>query len=98
MTRPWHWTSLTRLDRGSYLAEEHTYEHFGKFWVPRVFDRSRTAGSGTVRHSEELLRERTLKLLFEHTPPPMDEGLKAELKKLEKTWFDRLGVDHVYPE
>ncbi|NLT68082.1 MAG: trimethylamine methyltransferase [Acidobacteria bacterium] len=83
---------------GSYLAEEHTYEHFGKFWVPRVFDRSRTAGSGTVRHSEELLRERTLKLLFEHTPPPMDEGLKAELKKLEKTWFDRLGLDHVYPE
>jgi trimethylamine--corrinoid protein Co-methyltransferase len=86
---------------GSYLAEDHTFDHFRSFWSPEILDRSMGAkpGSGkVVPHSEELLREKTLKIIAGHTPKPLAEDLLSEIKKLEKSWFERLGLDYVYPE
>ncbi len=86
---------------GSYLAEDHTFDHFRSFWVPEILDRSmgvKPGSAGSAVHSEELLREKTLKILSSHTPKPLGEDLLAEMKKLEKSWFERLGLDHVYPE
>jgi trimethylamine--corrinoid protein Co-methyltransferase len=86
---------------GSYLAEDHTFENFRSFWVPEILDRSmgiKPGASGAPVHSEELLREKTLKILENHTPDPLDKDLLSEIKKLEKSWFERLGLDHVYPE
>lgn len=86
---------------GNYLAEDHTFDHFRSFWVPEILDRSMGAkpvASGSAVHSEELLREKTLKIIKSHTPIPIEEDLFSEIKKMEKSWFERLGLDHVYPE
>ena len=86
---------------GSYLAEDHTFDHFRSFWVPEILDRSMDANprsAGSAVHSEELLREKTLKILTTHTPKPIEEDLLSEIKKMEQSWFERLGLDYVYPE
>jgi len=86
---------------GSYLAEDHTLDHYRSFWVPEILDRSMGTKRGktaSVVHSEELLRKKTLKIIESHSPKPLDEDLLSEIKKIEKTWFERLGLDHVYPE
>ncbi len=86
---------------GSYLAEDHTLDHFRSFWAPEILDRTRgpkPGSPGSAVHSEGLLREKTLKLIAGHTPKTLEEGLLGEIKKMEKSWFERLGLDHVYPE
>jgi trimethylamine--corrinoid protein Co-methyltransferase len=86
---------------GSYLAEDHTFDHFRSFWVPEILDRSmgkKPGSAGSAVHGEELLREKTLKILTNHTPQPLGEDLLSEMKKVEKSWFERLGLDYVYPE
>ena len=86
---------------GSYLAEDHTLDHFRSFWSPTILDRSmgvKPGSAGSAVHGEERLREKTLKIITSHTPEPLEEGLLAEIKKMEKGWFERLGLDHVYPE
>jgi trimethylamine--corrinoid protein Co-methyltransferase len=83
---------------GSYLAEDHTLDHFRSFWAPTILDRSMGCKAGSAVHSEEALRKKTLKLIENHHPEPIEEGLLSEIKKLEKTWFERLDLDHVYPD
>ncbi len=82
--------------RANYLTEAHTLKHFRKFWVPRVFDRS--FKKEDAKSCEELLNERTVEILKTHQPKPLPEDLVRELKKMEKTWFDRVGLKHEYPE
>ncbi len=86
---------------GNYLAEDHSFDHFRSFWVPEILDRSMGVNpnrAGSAVHCEELLREKTLKILSGHTPKPLAEDLLSEIKKVEKSWFERLGLDYVYPE
>jgi len=82
--------------KSNYLSESHTLKHFRKFWVPRIFDRSFTKKEG-MKDCEELLRERTIKILETHQPKPLPEDLVRELKKVERTWLDRAGLKE-YPE
>lgn len=81
--------------KANYLSEGHTLKHFRKFWVPRIFDRSFVKKEG-VKDSEELLKERTIGILETYQPKPLPEDLVKELKKAEKTWFDRVGLKHEY--
>jgi trimethylamine--corrinoid protein Co-methyltransferase len=83
--------------RSNYLAESHTMKYFRKFWVPRVFDRSFIKKEG-AKDCKELLNQRTIEILKTHKPKPLPEDLVAELKKVEKTWFDRVGLKHEYPK
>ncbi len=83
--------------RSSYLSEGHTLKHFRKFWVPRIFDRSMIKKEG-IKDCEQLLNERTIEILETHKPKPLPEDLVRELKKVEKTWFDRVGLKHEYPK
>ncbi|GAI41274.1 unnamed protein product, partial [marine sediment metagenome] len=46
---------------------------------------------------EELLNERTIEILKTHKPKPLSEDLVRELKKVEKTWLDRVGLKE-YPK
>ena len=51
-----------------------------------------------IKKCEDLLNEKTLEILKTHKPKPLPEDLVRELKKMEKTWFDREGLKHQYPE
>jgi trimethylamine--corrinoid protein Co-methyltransferase len=83
--------------KSSYLTEKHTMKHFRKFWAPQIFDRSFVSGEGT-KDAEELLNQKTIEILETHQPKRLPEDLVRELKKVEKTWFDRVGLKHEYPE
>ena len=83
--------------RVNYLSEGHTLKHFRKFWVPKIFDRSMIKKEG-IKDCEELLKDRTIEILNTHKPKPLPEDLVRELKKVEKTWFDRVGLKHEYPK
>ena len=89
---------IERLGPSSdYLSESHTLKHFRKFWVPKIFDRSMVRKEG-VKDCEQLLNQRTIEILETHQPKPVSDDLVKELKKVEKTWFDRVGLKHEYPE
>ena len=89
---------IERLGPGAnYLSESHTLNHFRKFWVPRVFDRSFTRKED-VKDCEELLKERTIKIIETHQPKPLPEEVIRELRKMEKTWFEREGLKYEYPK
>jgi len=81
---------------GDYISQSHTLKHFHKFWVPKLFDRSMVKREG-VKDCEELLNERTIEILKTHRPKPLSENLVKELKKVEKTWLDRVGLKE-YPK
>jgi len=82
--------------RSNYLSESHTMKHFRKFWSPRIFDRSAVKKEG-VKDCEELLKEKTIEILKTHQPKPLPEDLVKELKKVEKSWLDRVGLKE-YPK
>ena len=82
--------------RGTYISEKHTLKHFRKFWAPKIFDRSVTKGEG-VKDCEELLKERTIKLLETHQPKPLPEDVVKELRKVEASWLKRVGLKE-YPK
>lgn len=89
---------IERLGPSSdYLSESHTLKHFRKFWVPKIFDRSMVRKEG-VKDCEQLLNQRTIEILETHQPRPLSDDLVKELKKVEKTWFDRIGLKQEYPE
>jgi len=83
---------------GQYLSQSHTLKHFRKFMVPTIFDRtpSMVRNEG-IKHSGDLLNEKTLRIMNTHQPKPLPEGMVRELKGIEKTWFNRLGLKHEYP-
>ena len=83
--------------RSNYLSESHTFKHFRKFWVPKMFDRSMVRKED-VKDCEQLLNQRTIEILETHQPKPVSDDLVKELKKVEKTWFDRVGLKQEYPE
>ncbi|MBE9514339.1 MAG: trimethylamine methyltransferase family protein [Chloroflexi bacterium] len=82
--------------KANYLSESHTFKHFRKFWVPTVFDRSFVKKEGT-KDCEQLLNEKTIEILRTHQPKPLPEDLVKELRKMEKTWLDRVGLKE-YPK
>ena len=82
--------------KANYLSESHTFKHFRRFWVPTVFDRSFVKKEGT-KDCEQLLNEKTIEILRTHQPKPLPEDLVKELRKMEKTWLDRVGLKE-YPK
>ena len=88
---------IERLGPGAdYFSESHTLKHFRKFWVPKIFDRCFSPGDEEGKHCEELLRERTIEILETHKPVPLPEDLLRELKNVEKTWLNQVGLKE-YP-
>jgi trimethylamine--corrinoid protein Co-methyltransferase len=82
--------------RGTYISEKHTLKHFRKFWAPTIFDRSMVKGEG-VKDCEELLKEKTIKIIETHKPKPLPEDTVKELKKMEASWLKRVGLKE-YPK
>ncbi len=82
--------------RGNYISEKHTLKHFRRYWAPRIFDRSAVKDEN-AKDCEELLKERTIKLLETHQPKPLPENVVKELKKMEAGWLKRVGLKE-YPK
>jgi trimethylamine--corrinoid protein Co-methyltransferase len=82
--------------RANYLSEDHTLKYFRKFWVPTVFDHSFMKKEG-VKDCEELLKERTIEIIRTHKPKPLAEDLIREIKAIEKSWLNRIGLKE-YPK
>jgi len=90
---------LDLIDRvgpgGTYLSEKHTLQHFRSFWVPNVFYRNPELDEH-AKDCEELLNQRTIKIMETHKPKPLPEDLVDELMKVEARWFKRVGLKHEY--
>ena len=82
--------------RGNYIMEKHTLKHFRKFWAPTIFDRS-VSKAEDAKNCEEMLREKTIRLMETHQPKPLPEDIVKELKKLEAGWLKRIGLKE-YPK
>jgi trimethylamine--corrinoid protein Co-methyltransferase len=85
---------------GSYIAEDDTLRHFKSFWFPKVLDRTRlTAGidGESSKHCEDLVQEKTRKILETHFPQPLSEEIVKEIRELEESWFKAVGLSYEYP-
>jgi len=80
--------ALDLIDRvgpgGEYLTEDHTYDHYREWFMPKLQDRSDwetwlAEGSRTML---EHTREETDRLLAHYEPDPLDAQLLDELKNL----------------
>jgi trimethylamine--corrinoid protein Co-methyltransferase len=83
--------------RGTYISEKHTLKHFRKFWAPTIFDRS-VVKDESVKRCTELINEKTIKILETHRPKPLPEELVKELKKVEESWFKKIGAEYTLPK
>jgi trimethylamine--corrinoid protein Co-methyltransferase len=82
--------------RGNYISEKHTLKHFRKFWAPTIFDRS-VSKAEDAKNCEEMLREKTIRLMETHQPKPLPGDIVKELRKLEAGWLKRIGLKE-YPK
>lgn len=82
--------------RGTYISEKHTLKHFRKFWAPSIFDRS-FIRQGETDDCEHKLREKTINLMKTHEPSRLPEDKVKEMKKIEKVWLDKMGLEG-YPK
>jgi trimethylamine--corrinoid protein Co-methyltransferase len=69
---------------GHYLNKDHTRRHFREIWYPRLFERGdyktwKDEGGKTLA---ERAAERVERLLGEHQPAPLPEGVRARLRKI----------------
>ena len=71
---------------GEFLTNDHTYEHWKEWFLPKLQDRSdwdtwKANGSKTL---VDRTREETDRILAEHEPEPIEDGVMAELKRIVK--------------
>jgi trimethylamine--corrinoid protein Co-methyltransferase len=69
---------------GSYLATEHTRQHFKNIWYPQLFEREtfgvwQKQGATTLA---ERAAEQVERLLREHKPPPLPDHVLAQLQAI----------------
>lgn len=72
---------------GNFLTTPHTYRHFRKLWQPALFNRERKerwlAKGGTTLGQR--LKDKTVALMESHTPPPLPQGVQAEIDQILKS-------------
>jgi len=69
---------------GEYITHDHTYEHWRDWFLPKLMDRSdwetwHDEGATTML---DRVNAETQRLLDTYEPEPIDEKIKAELKKI----------------
>jgi trimethylamine--corrinoid protein Co-methyltransferase len=77
---------------GSYIGEDHTYNHFREVWYPSLFNRgnySQWEAAGGMLMGEKT-NQRVKQILAEHKPSPLHPDVIAELDVMEKSWWGEL--------
>ncbi len=79
---------------GNFLAEDHTIDHMRALWQPRLFDRGTWEEweAGGRRGPRDRARERARSLLAAHVPPPLPDGMAAELDAIVAACSREAGV------
>jgi trimethylamine--corrinoid protein Co-methyltransferase len=86
---------LDLIDRvgpaGTYIAEDHTYENFRRFWYPDVFSRTRYEVSQAAETTtlDERLTQKAQEILETHEVEPLSDDVLKDLSELEKGWMAR---------
>ena len=79
---------------GNFLAEDHTIDHMRDLWQPRLFDRGTWEDweAGGRPSPRDRARERARSLLASHVPPPLPDGMAAELDGIVAAYSREAGV------
>ena len=74
---------------GSFLGEEHTYNHFRETWHPSLLNRGNYEqwATATGMLLGDRANQRVKEILEEHEPAPLSQELIAELDALEEKWW-----------
>ena len=67
------------------MTEDHTLEHYRTdFWFPKLLDRSNYESwvAGGKKKLNERLEEKMKHILETHHPPPIDDAVMREMKKI----------------
>ena len=69
---------------GHFLAQPHTLRNMRRMWRPRVFDRETWEAWETAGRPEprDLARERARKILAEHEPIPLADGIEDDIREV----------------
>lgn len=81
--------------RSNYLSEEHTFEHFHRFWRADMFDRS-FSRDAEAPHSEQRLKSKVAKLTSDDGTACMSPSIDEDLSRIESEWLRRMGLKE-YP-
>jgi trimethylamine---corrinoid protein Co-methyltransferase len=69
---------------GEYMSNEHTLRHFRDMWMPTLFSRQRMSewiASGSL-HLGQRLQDRTIAIMEAHTPQPLPDKTREEIRYL----------------
>jgi trimethylamine---corrinoid protein Co-methyltransferase len=69
---------------GEYMSNEHTLRHFRDMWMPTLFSRQRMSewiASGSLRLGQRL-QDRTIAIMEAHTPQPLPDKTREEIRYL----------------
>jgi trimethylamine--corrinoid protein Co-methyltransferase len=69
---------------GDFLAADHTFEGFRRYWQPQLFSRQRVEewlAGGETRLGDRL-KERTISLIDNHQPEPLPDSVKNEVQDI----------------
>ncbi len=78
---------------GNYMGEQHTVRHFREHWQPSLMTRhsyDQWVAEGKLTMGDKA-NARVLQIIKEHKPEPVPPELVAELDKMEKLWWKRVG-------
>jgi len=69
---------------GDFLSTEHTRNHYREHWYPDLFDRDVYANwlEAGGKSLAERAAERIARILAEHVPDPLPDGIRQELKAI----------------
>jgi len=76
---------------GEFVTHDHTYDHWREWFMPKLQDRAdwETWVEEGKKTMQDRVVEETDRILEEHKPPELDEGLLTELRALARAADER---------
>lgn len=80
--------------RGNFLAEEHTFHHMRKCFIPTLIDRNMRDvwQSQGAKSMIERANEEAISILENHKPDPLPEGVAEKLSSIIENVEKDLGI------
>ena len=72
--------------RGTFIAEEHTREHFLNCWYPRIFDHTPPNARSSKGHIDESIRQHIESILATHRPAQLPPQARELIDSFAVRW------------